>query len=278
MTVFADSELAARLSALVVAEMRAFVTTAHILERNSPAEALEAAGGIAVFVGPGSLLNQAAGMGFSGPVLVHDVERVERFFGDRGEQPRMLVVPLAHPTLVESLSLRGWVPDGFENVLVRELSADEPFDAAEDGVEVYEVVTESERDDWALLVATGFSAPLTPPAEQLVLADIVAHRPGPRLFYARVNGALAGTGELVVADGVGWLSADTTMPAFRRRGVQQALQRHRLRVAAEEGCKIAVSEAQPGSGSQRNMERLGFRVAYTQFDMVVPRATVEEGL
>ena len=42
----------------------------------------------------------------------------------------------------------------------------------------------------------------------------------------------------------------------------------RLRMAAKAGCKIAVVMTQPGSGSQRNMERQGFRVAYTKFVMV----------
>ena len=46
---------------------------------------------------------------------------------------------------------------------------------------------------------------------------------------------------------------------FRRRGVQTALIRRRLWDAAQSGCEYAVVSTIPGSGSQRNMERRGFR-------------------
>jgi hypothetical protein len=39
---------------------------------------------------------------------------------------------------------------------------------------------------------------------------------------------------------------------------------HRLRYGAEQGCNIAMVVAQPGSASQRNAERQGFRIAYTR--------------
>jgi hypothetical protein len=32
------------------------------------------------------------------------------------------------------------------------------------------------------------------------------------------------------------------------------------------GCALAVTESVPGSPSQRNMERVGFQVAYTRVD------------
>ena len=40
--------------------------------------------------------------------------------------------------------------------------------------------------------------------------------------------------------------------------------------SARAGCDLAVTESAPGSASQRNMERLGFRIAYTRVDLVAP--------
>jgi len=37
-------------------------------------------------------------------------------------------------------------------------------------------------------------------------------------------------------------------------------------LADEAGCDLAVTEAVPGGGSQRNMERLGFRIVYTHVE------------
>jgi GNAT superfamily N-acetyltransferase len=98
----------------------------------------------------------------------------------------------------------------------------------------------------------------------------VAARPEALLLLAYVDGKPAGTGELVCEDSVAWLSADATLPQFRGRGVQTALQRERLRIAAKEGCELAVTESTPGSASQRNMHRHGFVVLYTRVDLIGP--------
>ena len=41
-------------------------------------------------------------------------------------------------------------------------------------------------------------------------------------------------------------------------------------MAKAASCEFAVTEAQPGGTSQRNMERLGFRVVYTRVEMIAP--------
>jgi hypothetical protein len=51
--------------------------------------------------------------------------------------------------------------------------------------------------------------------------------------------------------------------------VQTALLSARLAWAREQGCDLAVSIAQPGSISHRNIERFGFRVAYTRTKLVL---------
>jgi hypothetical protein len=60
------------------------------------------------------------------------------------------------------------------------------------------------------------------------------------------------------------LAGASTVPAGRKQGAQTALLDARLRFAAEKGCRIAVMGAVPGSQSQRNAEKNGFRIAYTR--------------
>ena len=50
--------------------------------------------------------------------------------------------------------------------------------------------------------------------------------------------------------------------------MQTALINRRLWEAASAGCEFAVVSTMPGGGSQRNMERRGFQVAYTKIVMV----------
>jgi len=60
------------------------------------------------------------------------------------------------------------------------------------------------------------------------------------------------------------LAGGATVPEARRKGAQRALLNARLRHAVKAGCHIAAMGAQPGSTSQRNAEREGFRIAYTR--------------
>jgi GNAT superfamily N-acetyltransferase len=177
---------------------------------------------------------------------------------------------LSDTSLFSALAQRGWTVDGFENVLIREYSAEDRFGTDDDAIQIVDVDDDESRSIWVMTAAVAFAAPLEPPPAQFALARIVAARPGAMLMLAYLDGKPAGTGELYVDDGIAWLSADATLPGFRRRGVQRALQVARLERGREAGCALAVSEAIPGSASQRNMERLGFRLAYTRMDYLAP--------
>lgn len=273
MTFHSDRSLATRLERLCADEMERFVVTSRERDAGSTAETLPIAGGSAVFVSAASPLNQVFGVGMQGAVADGDVAAIERFYRSRDARALMNVCPFAHPTLLTVLAARRWTPEGFENVLTRTLDAgDATMEPVEGSVEIRTAVTAEEKRTWALVAASAFCAPLPPLDEQILVAELATARPGTRLFTAHVGGRPAGTGELYIAGDVGWLSADATLPAFRQRGVQLALQRHRLALAARSGCRLAVAEAAPGGASQRNMERLGFRVAYTRLEMAPPHA------
>ena len=66
---------------------------------------------------------------------------------------------------------------------------------------------------------------------------------------------------LVIHDGLALFCGDG--PSFRHRGVQRRFFA-RLAHALAAGCRLAMICTQPGSGSQRNAERQGFRVAYAR--------------
>lgn len=269
--IYADTATARLLEGLCAEENVRFVESARGLYPDSGAEALLVGGGAAIYVGPDSPVNQASGLGLQAPVDEDIIDSVERFFVQRGSQPRLNLCPLAHPTLAQATARRGWVVDAFENVLGRDLAEGMPVPNAElEGIEIRRVETDDERELWAGVVANGFAAPRDPTAAEIRLGRIVAMRGPTVLLLAFAEGRPAGTAELFVGHGVGWLSADTTLPEFRRRGIQAALVGERLRIAVEAGCTIAVSEALPGSPSQRNMERAGFRVLYTRTDVVLP--------
>jgi GNAT superfamily N-acetyltransferase len=83
-------------------------------------------------------------------------------------------------------------------------------------------------------------------------------------YFGLVDGELAGGGTVAMHDRVALLGGAGTDLRFRNRGVQQALIEARLAHAARAGCDVAMTVTLPGSGSQRNVERHGFRVVYSR--------------
>ncbi len=264
---FADVALAARLESFAARDHRRFVSAAARVFPAAGAELLEVAGGAAAFCLPGAPFNQAIGLGLSGPVAASDIDTLENFFTERGESVRVNVCPLAHPSLAAELSRRHYFVADFENVLVRALGPDDEQARLDSLVDIH-VVTPDERPLWARLVVRGFSTTGTLTEVEENISRVLTAEERAVQLLATIDGDPVGTGEIVIEDGIGWLSADTTLPAYRCRGVQTAMQRARLHLAYTEGCELAVTESRPGSGSQRNMERLGFRIAYTRVDMV----------
>jgi hypothetical protein len=100
--------------------------------------------------------------------------------------------------------------------------------------------------------------------ELLEVMKLFAFGPKTECYLARVDGKIAGGGTLALHDGVAGLFGASTLPVARKRGVQTALLQRRLARASQAGSDLAVSIAQPGSTSQRNIVQQGFRVLYTR--------------
>lgn len=266
----ADGTLAARLESIGARAFARMADAAASLFPEFGPAAERVAGGIAVFLEPASLVNQASGCGLAGPVTDAEVRRLVEFFRSRGAQPCLSLAPFADPTLLASLRAAGFAPVAFENLLGRPLDGSETALEAVEDIVIREATSFEERRLWGILAADAFSAPYEPDDAQRRLGRTIAHTAQSTLLIAYIDEMPAGTAVLEIDDGVAWLSGDATLPRFRGRGVQRALQLHRLRLAAEAGCELAVSEALPGSGSQRNMHRVGFELLYTRVDVAAP--------
>jgi GNAT superfamily N-acetyltransferase len=121
---------------------------------------------------------------------------------------------------------------------------------------------------FTLTVAQGFVeiAPIT--QALLDVTDGFFHSGGNHPFLAFVDCVAAGGASAFAFGGVAGMFGASTLPKFRGRGVQTALLAARLRWAVQHGCDLAKGITLPGSASDRNHERLGFRVAYTRTKLV----------
>ncbi|HEV8426972.1 MAG TPA: GNAT family N-acetyltransferase [Pyrinomonadaceae bacterium] len=124
-------------------------------------------------------------------------------------------------------------------------------------------IEKDEVDLWAQTAYEGWSE-FTEVAEFLrELNQVTAHSKG-LSFIAELEKQPIATGALTIAGDVALLAGASTVPGARRQGAQNALLEGRLRYAATQGCTVAMMVTLPGSGSQRNSERHGFRIAYTR--------------
>ena len=259
---FVDLDLARRL------EMAETMPAERVkaLQRSLPeATSVVIAGGTAVFGSRAYPANHIVGMGLYGPVTSDDIDRVEEFYRSRGVSCEIVVSPLADGTLLELLAPRGYRITEFNSVLIRRLERGDLIEPAQ-GITIESVTPATERL-WDRVIAGGF-AEFGPLPEDLFGA--FASLPDGLSFLARVNGVPAGgaAGAIMRKAGIAALFGASTLPEFRGKGVQTALINRRLWEAARAGCEYAVVSTLPGSGSQRNMERRGFRVAYTKVVMV----------
>lgn len=260
---FADLALARRLEATDAAMGVEFSRTHARLYPEIGATFIAVAGGHAAFAGVDSPLTQAFGLGLSGVVGVAEIERMEEFYKSRGAAVNIETCPLADPSLRALLNGRAYQVIEQTNVLVRLLPAAEPSLSAAHEVQVRQPKPDEMRL-WANTVAKGFVSAEEPPAVMLEAGETFFHMTTSTCFLAEVEGQPVGGAAVAFHRNIASFFGASTLPAFRRRGVQTALLQARLQFAAKINCELAMVSTSPGSTSQRNVERQGFQVAYTR--------------
>jgi ribosomal protein S18 acetylase RimI-like enzyme len=232
---------------------------------------LEIAGGRALCAFEGSPLNKVLGLGLGAPVGDADLDAIEAFYDERGIPVQIELCPLASPGVAARLTARGYQLQGFENQLARRLNG-EPVPGP-DGFRVAPAMGDLD-ELWLRVVAGGFVAgegPMTapappPPADALETLTKVMRgfiHPSFERLLVWAGDEPVGGGCAYTIDGVRGVAGTATLPAFRRRGVQQAVVAHALNAAGGRA-DLAMATTEPGSTSQRTFERFGFQVMYTR--------------
>ena len=258
---YADRALSRRLERAEGESAAAFVDARARIDPSVGAVWREVAGAYAMFDGPLSPVTQTFGLGLFEPARDADLDAIESFFAERGAAVAHEVSPMADPALLAMLPARGYRPIELTTLLHRPVHRGVASSPTEVRVRV---IDPSEASRWAALAAAGWG-------EQPALGDFMrdfgrvsASARGAVSFVAEIGGEPIATAMLALRGDVAVLAGASTIPAFRNRGAQNALLAARLAYAAERGCEIATMGAAPGSTSQVNAERNGFRVAYTR--------------
>jgi GNAT superfamily N-acetyltransferase len=266
---FVDRALAYRLESTDAYSSVEFARAYGNLFHESGATAAPFAGGWAIYAGVDSPITQTFATGLDGPVAEAEVERMEEFFHSRGAAVNVELCPYADVSLVEIFRKRGYTLLEFSNVLARTLTADDARVTVAGDVRVRRPEPH-EAELWAETVARGFFEIGELPPTITDLFKTSFHNAANHYFLAEIDGAAAGGGVIAFHKGIASLGGASTLPAFRNRGAQTALFQARIALAVEAGCEIAMVTTQPGTTSQRNAERQGFRVVYSRSKLHLP--------
>lgn len=262
--IFSDLELSRRLERAESHANAKFVEARARVYPESGAQWIAVAGAYAMFDGVSSPITQTFGLGLFDPITITELEKIENFFKERNAPVFHEVSPLAGLALVALLNERGYRPMEFTSVMYRAISREgDPAVPRNENIRV-RAIAENEGELWAQVTAEGWSH-LPELAEYLLeLAPISTQREDSVSFLAELEGQPIASAAMSLSGSVALLAGACTIPAARKQGAQLALLDYRLRYAAEQGCNLAMMCAQPGSASQRNAERHGFRIAYTR--------------
>jgi hypothetical protein len=224
----------------------------------------EVAGAYAMYDGPASPMTQTFCLGMFQTATAADLDVIEAFFTERGAPVHHEVSPLADASALALLNERGYQPFEFTSVMFRPLAPGVRLAGDRNARIQVRIPRKDELNVWADTSALGWEA--TGELADFIksLAPVHAARSDHLSFLAELDGRPIAAGGLMLDDGVALLAGASTVPEARRQGAQLALLEARLRHAAEQGCDLAMMGAAPGSGSQRNAERHGFRIAYTR--------------
>jgi len=206
------------------------------------------------------------GLGLKQSMSDADLDRLEAIYSERGIRPQIEVCSLADPGLLQKLGHRGYGITDWTSVLMRRFDADELFPppAKDISIEFVDMQDEPAFTLWRNVLAEGFSTwdddDLSDPDDSLVYLGSKSVR----LYMARFNGEPAGAAAVAILDEIALLIGASTLPQFRKKGIQSALINHRFPAASKEGCKVATIYTTQSSASQANAQRLGFYIIYNQ--------------
>lgn len=262
----ADRSLSQRLEAGEALASKAFCEAARRLYAREDIFALPVAGGWALHYGSGDLLNAVKGVGLCDAVDFGAWNEMEAAFQACGSNVVVDCSPFALPEFIAGLHDRGYRIAGFETVLwqpvlpVRSSSVQPQPDSL-----AIECIDGEGATAWTRLIGSGFADGGEPMAFSVDFGNVRASMGNATMmFRATWDGVPAGAASLSVDGGVAHFGGAAVMPAFRRRGIQRALTQARLDAARAAGCELAKLDVLAGSGSHRNAERAGFRVAYSR--------------
>jgi ribosomal protein S18 acetylase RimI-like enzyme len=246
-----------RIESTEVVAARLYVRNAQDRFPQLHADACDVGGGVAAYVGVGSPLSEATGVGLWESAGDKEAESLTAFYQERGAQPRVRLSPHTDPRFVRALIARGYEPLDYENTLIADLKA---LDARRDG-RVQEMLDAAE---WSRATGSAFKDGDPCDDASLQIGLLICTVPETTALEVRIDGTIAASGCMDVQTEITGFFAGATAPEYRGQGLHGTLIRDRAARAIERGAQIGRVTAKSGTASEQNFRRLGFTILYTR--------------
>ncbi|MFA6915681.1 MAG: hypothetical protein WC222_04735 [Parachlamydiales bacterium] len=264
MKIYSDKALSQQLEKTEARYNAEFVHSRLRMFPDSGAEWIEVEGTYAMFDGLESPLTQTFGLGLFEKLSLKTIEKLEKFYQRFSAPIFHEVSPMADSSHMDILCKCGYQPVELTSILYKPLLKKDSAYQLNPEIATRQML-EGEEEIWASTSAKGWSTEAPGLYEFIYkFAQIATQSRGVLSFFANLNDKPISTGMLYIDNDIALLAGDSTIMEGRNRGAQNALIDARLSYAADHGCSIAMMAASPGSQSQKNAEKKGFRLAYTR--------------
>jgi len=200
-----------------------------------------------------------------GKVTIEDLRKIEAAYERNGNIPELDMCEFADKSGFD-LFLNDYTITGSQCEYQQSLAGFQRPPTSGDTVKI-DIVSPKDHNTFVQASVEGFRSGGRPAELLKVCAESAAARSDTILFSASIAGDIVGTAAMAMIETpiskVVVLYCDSCLPSARGKGVHKALLFERLRVARDRGFDLASATAREGSISARNMEKVGFKMAYS---------------
>lgn len=203
-----------------------------------------------------------------GPEDTGAVRSIVDYYRERNRKFEVRIIPgKLNAELAKELAAYGLMQTGFHSALYAE-TAEVHAVAALSGPEqddsevTFREMNGDEFDIYGRIHCLGFGLPADGAAPIAANNRVLFGREGWRFFLGFAGGVPAAAGVMRVQEDIASFTLAATLPDYRGRGLHAGLLRKRIETAASCGARFVAAQASFGSGSCRNMERAGLKLAY----------------
>ncbi|KTD65029.1 GNAT family N-acetyltransferase [Legionella shakespearei] len=252
----------------LAARMEACIKQTHIevTRQYSHGTLLEINGGAACFSGFDSFLSQVVGWGFATKAkeMKAEIERIEHFYHSLNhKRVDIELCPYTGQQLGAFLSQRGYKISELNNISALDVTKWQWIELDEEQFTIQKI-SPDEFTEWSKRIAKGFGYP---EAQEQFFHYINAR--GSSAFAVYDNGQIVAGATIAMHGSVCDLGVTSTLPLYRGKGLQKKLIAARLNFASQNNMEIATVTTEPGSVSDLNVQKAGFRSAYTRIKMTL---------